>query len=127
MSECTVSVAEHGGATVATMKGELTLLNALGIGKELEARVEHGTETVVLDLSGVTFLDSAGIQLLFRINRLVGSWGGRLRLVVPSSAPVHRIIRIVDPGGYIPLHATPAEALGAPTGDAAGSETGLTE
>lgn len=112
MNECRVTVRREGdAAAVATLEGELTLLNSLGVGKELEAAVEHGIPTVVLDLGGLTFLDSAGIQLLFRFNRLVGSWGGRLRLVVPEGAPVHRIIRIVDPGGFIPLHPTTSEAL----------------
>jgi anti-sigma B factor antagonist len=121
VNECAVTVTYESGAAVAVLEGELTLLNSLGVGKELEAAVEPGTATVVLDLGALTFLDSAGIQLLFRLNRLVGSWEGRLRLVVPPSAPVHRLIRIVDPGGYIPLHATAAEALSAATADAAGA------
>jgi anti-sigma B factor antagonist len=113
MSECAVTVTHEHEAAVATLVGELTLLNAVGVGKELEAEVAPRTETVVLDLAGLTFIDSAGIQLLFRVNRLVGSWQGRLRLVVPPGAPVYRMIRIVDPGGYIPLHSTLDDALAA--------------
>lgn len=113
MKECTVAVTHSGAATIATLTGELTLVSSRGVGRELEAALEPDSELVVLDLSGLSYLDSAGIELVFRVSRLVGSWGGRLRLVVPTESAVYRIMRIVDPAGSMPICETAAEALGA--------------
>jgi anti-anti-sigma factor len=68
---------------------------------------------LVLDLSELAFLDSAGIHCLFRLARSLTQRGGELRLVVPPEAPSHRILQIVDPGGFIPMHPTPADATSA--------------
>ena len=113
MSRCEVFAEQLGDLTVVALDGELTLANAGDVGRQLEATFRPQTLAVVLDLGRLSFLDSAGIHLLFRVNRLIGSRAGRLHLVIPSEAPVHRIIRIVDPGGFIPLHGTRAEALAA--------------
>jgi anti-sigma B factor antagonist len=113
VSGCETVVSSVGGATVAALSGELTLVNTERLARELEEALEGSGPELVLDLNGVTFLDSAGIQLLFRVSRLVGSRGGTLRLVIATDAPVYRVIRIVDPGGYVPLHPTRCAALAA--------------
>lgn len=96
------------GFTLGRLEGELTLGNAAELARRLEPELAPGV--LVLDLSELAFLDSAGIHCLFRLARSLAQRGGELRLVVPPAAPSHRILRIVDPGGYIPMHATAGEA-----------------
>lgn len=101
---------EHGaGFALGRLQGELTLGNAAQLYRRLEPELVAGG-TLVLDLSELEFLDSAGIHCLFRLARALTQRGGELRLVVPPGAPSHRILQIVDPSGYIPMHPTAAEA-----------------
>jgi anti-sigma B factor antagonist len=52
-------------------------------------------DCVVLDLSGVTFLDSTAISLILRLHRSAESDGWDLRLV-PGPVEVQRVFRLVD-------------------------------
>lgn len=43
---------------------------------------------MVLDLSGVLFCDSSGVNVLIAARRLMKSCGGRLRLILPARGAV---------------------------------------
>jgi anti-anti-sigma factor len=49
---------------------------------------------LVLDLNGVSFIDSAGLHSLFRLARARGA--KRLALVVDDAAPIARVVEIVE-------------------------------
>jgi anti-sigma B factor antagonist len=118
MNDCIVEIEHASDVDVAALRGELTLANSSRVGRELEQGFS-GRGDLVLDLSGLSFLDSAGIHLLFRVSRFAAARGGHMHFVIPFGAPSHRILRIVDPGGFIPVHETRADALAAiqPTSD----------
>lgn len=75
-----------------SVAGELDLTNA----DELEAAVVEaatGGRPIALDLTEVSFVDSAALHMLFRTSRLLGqtSFG----LVVPAASPIERTFEIV--------------------------------
>jgi anti-anti-sigma factor len=104
-----IAVERERGFVLGRLSGELTLSNTAELSSRLEPELEPG-DALVLDLTELTFLDSAGIHCIFRLARSRSQHGGAFRLVVPPDAPSYRILQIVDPGGHIPVHATAGEA-----------------
>ena len=80
-------VARHVSVT-----GELDLTNADALGA---AVVEASGDScpIALDLTQVTFVDSAALHMLFRTSRLLGP--GSFGIVVPSGSPIARTFEIV--------------------------------
>ncbi len=73
------------GVTVIDFTGQLTLGNRL-IEAEHEVReqIRQGAKRLVLDLTGVTFLDSAGIGVLAVCSGVMAKSGGRMVIAVAS-------------------------------------------
>lgn len=71
------------GRQVVRPRGELDLAEVPALRDRLRELVCAERETV-LDLSGITFIDSSGIQLLFEATREAESNGWRLQLRDPS-------------------------------------------
>ena len=57
-------VEERDGAVVVRLAGELDLYNAHAVREELLAAAERGPERLIVDLSGLTFIDSTGLGVL---------------------------------------------------------------
>ena len=61
---------EERGELVFTVSGEVDHHGAKGLMKELDRTLEnHILRQFVMDLSGVSFMDSSGIALLLRLHR----------------------------------------------------------
>jgi anti-anti-sigma factor len=90
-----VSVESSGSVPVARVEGEIDLSN---VAETLEALLAASASAagagMVLDLSGVAYLDSAGVRLLFDLGRRLHALGRRLVVVVPDEAPIRRILQI---------------------------------
>ncbi|WP_320779761.1 STAS domain-containing protein [Streptomyces sp. CRN 30] len=65
---------------------------------------------VVVDLSGVEFLDSSGVNVLIHAHQSVSAARGRLRIAA-ARPPVLRVIRLVGIDTLITCHPTVKEAL----------------
>jgi anti-sigma B factor antagonist len=107
---------ERDGVLVARISGEVDGSNAVELGTALGNRLPTSAYGLVLDLSHVDYLDSAGVELLFRLARRLGDRRQRLRLGVPADSPVRRVLEICDIGSVAPLTESAeaaAEALAA--------------
>ncbi|MFJ8310723.1 MULTISPECIES: STAS domain-containing protein [unclassified Streptomyces] len=74
----------RGTWTVLRVHGELDLVTAPRLRKQVHAVVAEGRHDLVLDLSGVVFCDSMGVGVLIAARRLMRSCQGRLRLILPA-------------------------------------------
>ncbi|WP_101103148.1 STAS domain-containing protein [Macromonas bipunctata] len=81
------------GAPVLTLAGELSIYQAQELKKTLLDAVQPGA-TLALDLSGVTALDTAGVQLLLLAQRTAQAQRGDLRVCRPS-APVLEVLQLL--------------------------------
>jgi anti-sigma B factor antagonist len=92
---------------IAHLVGEIDLSNA----GELRVAVTDSTPNdalgVVLDLSEVTYVDSAGIQLLYLLGESLRKRGQTLRVVIPSDSPPSDALRLAG----IRRHVDVVEAL----------------
>jgi anti-anti-sigma factor len=108
-----IGVERHGQALVASLRGEVDMTNAPYVRDELTDAIPNDVHSLVLDLSGTQYLDSAAIEVLFALSRRLGRRRQSMRLVVPRDSPLVRVLTLTDVGSVAPMHETLAEALGA--------------
>jgi len=84
----------HGDVPVATLHGEIDASNAREFGERLHSLVTNRLMAMVVDLSATTYLDSAGINLLFSLAAELSTRQQRLAVVVLSGSPIERMIEI---------------------------------
>jgi anti-sigma B factor antagonist len=103
------------GSAVVTLRGELDAHDAPRL-RELfacavsELDASDGAPRLVLDLTGVAFLDSTALGTMIGALRRVREAGGELRLVLPET-PARRIFEITGLEQVLVVRATRAEAL----------------
>jgi anti-anti-sigma factor len=78
---------------VVAVIGELDLSNSSALVREVETAVRSGRNCVVIDLSGVTHMDSTGLAALIEAHHLTHARRGRLALVTGSES-VRRTIEV---------------------------------
>jgi len=88
----------HDGATLLTLTGEIDLHSAPVLRDRLSDVFADGARTVVVDLTGVEFLDSSALGALVSAARELTDAGGALRLACPPPhvQKVFRITRLAD-------------------------------
>ena len=89
-----VELSGDAGWPLARLTGAVDLSNVEAIGARLEAAVSNRARGLVLDLSGVTYLDSTGLRLIYRLARRLGDRQQGLRLVVPDSSRIMRVLTL---------------------------------
>jgi anti-sigma B factor antagonist len=100
---------EHSPSVVA-VTGELDLATAGQWEGDVEA-AGRVSSAVVLDLSGVWFIDSAGVRKLFRWALAAERVGIRLVVVAPHDGPVWRLLDILHLESIAPVYESRDEAL----------------
>lgn len=107
---------DQGGASVVEVVGEVDATSVEQLRPELNRLADAGRIRVILDLSGVTFLDSSGLGALVSCHRRLQLLGGRLRLVCRNDL-VLRVFRLTGLDKVMPISATLEEALAAGLAD----------
>jgi len=100
------------GVPVARPSEDIDAANARVLRDELAACLQ-GADTLVLDLSATRYVDSAGIDMLFRLNELLRQRRATLLLVIPQSSQLTRLAQIVALPSAVVIHETVEQALGA--------------
>lgn len=88
-----VDESEQGAWTVLRIRGELDIASATAVRQSVHGAVADGRHDLVLDLAGVFFCDSSGVNVLIATRRLMKSCGGRLRLILPARGGGGRLPR----------------------------------
>jgi anti-sigma B factor antagonist len=81
------------GAHIMNVRGEIHLSTAPEFSQRLTTAIEAGRTAIVLDLSGVEFIDSTGLSVLLNGLRRVTQLNGRMALVC-SNPTVLRLFQI---------------------------------
>jgi anti-anti-sigma factor len=101
------------GVPVIATPAEIDVASAYQLHAALLQATAGGHATVVVDLAGTRFCDSAGLNLLLRAHKRARAEGGELRLVIPAGVPVLRIFTVTGLGRVIPQFDSLGEALAA--------------
>ena len=111
MNLADVRLTSHPGGVVAAISGEIDASNVNELEFSLTGSVSNEARGLVLDLSAVDYLDSAGIQLLFKLYGALRTRGQTLALVVPEGSVVASTFRLAGMSGPIAIVAHTDEAL----------------
>ncbi len=88
---------------VVRVTGEIDLSNARDVMDAIGRAVTHDARSVVVDLSDTTYLDSAGIAMIFRLAERLSCSRQELRLVVPADAPIRAVLALTNVPEVIPV------------------------
>jgi anti-anti-sigma factor len=83
-----------GDSTVVRITGEVDLSNAWSVDGSMREAISNRAHTVVVDLTEVTYLDSAGIRVLFDLSRGLAEHDQRLIAVLPVGATTRRALEV---------------------------------
>jgi anti-anti-sigma factor len=106
----TVEFGQAERATVATIDGEVDLSNADRLLDELMARI-GATPWLVLDLTGCSYLDSAGLRMIARVDVGCRGVGSGLRLVVDAGGSIDRVLAMTHMHEVLTVHTLLRDAL----------------
>jgi anti-anti-sigma factor len=91
-AEFSISISEYDRRRILAIGGELDLASAAQFERQLGELCALGGELVV-DLSGLAFVDSAGIRLLLEARHRARHRGGSL-IVLGASGHVRRVLEV---------------------------------
>lgn len=110
--ELQVSNRSQDGRTILALSGEIDLYTAPRLQAELaSALAERQQAQIVVDMSGVEFCDSTGMNVLLAAHRHARERGGELSLAAPRPS-VRKILQVTGLEGVFTVHDDPAAAAG---------------
>src|ERR671926_808482 len=101
----------HDEIPVARVRGEVDASNVKEISDWLRDLLSNRSVAMVVDLSQTTYLDSAGINLLFSLGEEMRGRQQRLGLVVADTSPIARMIVLTGLDQALPVRPSLADAL----------------
>ena len=109
--ELMVSTRSNAGQAVLAVAGEIDLYTAPRLQAEFARLLETGVERVVIDMSGVEFCDSTGMNVLLSALKRLRERGGTLEVAGPRPA-VRKILQVTGLDSVFTVYeAVPAELL----------------
>jgi len=106
-----VSVTGGDSYTVVALAGESDVYTSDQLRGALESEAAKGVALLIVDLSGLEFMDSTGVHVLLDIRVMMKDRGGKLALAQPQST-VARVLNLVGADQLIPVYGTVEEAAG---------------
>jgi anti-anti-sigma factor len=101
------------GVVVARITGDLDLSNLHAVQAALVDAIPDEADALVIDLAAVRFLDSSGVEMLFRLERSLAVRRQRSALAIPAGAPIRRALELSGAGPDLRLHASVDDAIAA--------------
>lgn len=114
-----VQFSDHEGVVVARLTGEIDLSNADGIESAIAEATPNQALAVIVDLSALDYLDSAGIHLIYKLREKLRARGQILRLVVPAQSPSNDALRLAGVLRNVDVAETLGDAMAEFTASAA--------
>lgn len=105
LQDLTIAVSSEDGVRVVRAVGELDASTAALLRAAVDDGFNDGASSVVLDLEGVSFIDSSGLSVLIHAYKEAKDRDGELTLRAPSAA----VVRLLDMTGQTERFLTPGE------------------
>jgi anti-anti-sigma factor len=97
----------RGHVLIAAIAGEVDISNARDLEAAIAAELGSDDDGLVLDLGGLTFLDAAGVHLLYRLSERAS----RFAVVIADDSPPRRVLDLSGTRPQSWVHATEDEAV----------------
>jgi anti-sigma B factor antagonist len=111
--DLTFEIAERrlDGVSVLTVTGEIDMATAPDLRERLVAQEADKVSAIVVDLTGVSFIDSTALGVLVAAHRRQEDAGGTFKLVV-TEPRVLKVLEITDLTSVFPVFTSVDEAVG---------------
>jgi anti-anti-sigma factor len=106
-----LEVSKEGDIVLARIVGEVDMSNADELRAALTAAVPVEATGLVLDLSALGYLDSAGIRMIYHLSEAVQARRQILQVVVPQGSTVADVLRLAGVADSIGATETVDEAV----------------
>lgn len=104
-------ITQDGDIVLAELEGEFDLSNTVDLGDHLLRAVPNDAVGLVVDLSAVRYLDSAGIRVLFEIARKLAACRQGLALSLPENSSLRRLLEVTGVDSAIMICSSRADAI----------------
>jgi anti-anti-sigma factor len=101
-----LALVRDGDVLLASLSGEVDLSNASDIERTIMDAVPNTAFGMLLDLSDVTYIDSAGVRLLLALADRFRWRAQELGLVVPEDSRIRRVLTMAGAEGALVLETT---------------------
>ena len=98
------------GVTVVAPTGRLDVAGAPALKDAINEAVKNGPQRVIIDMEGVSFVDSTGLGSVIAVLKQLRSSQGELRLAAPNQQ-VRVVLELTTLDRVFPYYATVEEAL----------------
>jgi len=103
----------HGDVPVLRLDGEIDVSNVDEIRGRMRDLVSNREFALVVDLTPTSYLDSAGINLLFAVGEQMRGRQQQLHVVLAEGSPLVRMVSLTGLDKSLPTHSTLERALAA--------------
>jgi anti-anti-sigma factor len=94
---------------LVAVAGEADITNRDDLRGVLDAEVTQRPATLIVDLSGLRFMDSSALHVILQANRALDREGGVMALVAPQEA-VAKMLKLTTADRLIPVFSSVADA-----------------
>lgn len=109
-------IEHHDSVTCVALSGEIDIVKAHALRKQLTGAVRNEDLGLVIDLSEATYIDSVGVSLLFELAERLGERQLKLAVVLRDDGLVERVLTMVDLRSVAQLQPTVETAISAISG-----------
>jgi len=109
VEQLTTSVTAEESYIVVTLAGEVDVTTAQQMRDVLMSQAAQGTPRLIVDLSGLGFMDSSGVRVLLTVRGALEASGRTLALASPQPV-VARMLSLVGADQLIPVYGSLGEA-----------------
>ena len=106
-----IEIQRDDGAVVAHITGDIDMANTGAIQDAIAVHVTSEDRGFVIDLTDVTYLDSAGIRLLYQLDERASGRQQRAIVVIPPGAQITRTLEAAGAIGTLKVVAAVPEAM----------------
>jgi len=113
MADLVIETRQVGNVPILDVAGEVDSYNAPRLRERMVALIDEGTPNLVINMTGVEYIDSTGLGTLVAALKRATEKGGTLSLICPNEQ-IYKVFHITGLVKVFPIHKNEREALGAP-------------
>lgn len=106
-----ITVTGHDNVTLVEVSGRIDSMNANQLGEALSSVIDDGAVRLVLDLSSVEYMSSAGLREIVNSLKKAKKATGDLRLAQPSDR-VREVLEMAGLDTIFRIYSSSSEAVG---------------
>ncbi|GAB3439680.1 hypothetical protein GCM10027570_04280 [Streptomonospora sediminis] len=99
-------------SVIVSIEGDLDIATADDLHEHVLSAIDKHGPWLILDLTGLEFMDSSGLNVVISAYRAVKEHGGSLALAAPNER-VTKVVRLVGLHRQVPVHNSVSAAVNA--------------